>query len=266
MKISILLQLGIMTLSILSCQNSQPKIDREDIIETEIVQKEINDQHEEIQIEEGKEKRIDSLSTTLSSIGLIDIQEIDPTIKVELKYATTDNFTGKQLYYVLQKAYLQKDVALQLKNAQRFLQDKHPNYALLIYDAARPVEVQQRMWDALAHVPVNERTKFVSNPKNHSIHNYGAAVDLTIIGDDGKPLDMGAKYDEIEEIAYPRLEQEFLKKGLLTEEQIKNRELLREVMRKAGFRNIATEWWHFNACTREQAKANYSVFLKEPNN
>lgn len=266
MKINSILYLGIMTISILSCQHSQPKTDHKEINETVIAPKEINDRPEARKVEEEKEVEVDPISTTLSSIGLIDIQEIDPTIKVELKYATTDNFTGKQLYYVLQKAYLQKDVALQLKNAQRFLQDKHPSYALLIYDAARPVEVQQRMWDALAHVPVNERTKFVSNPKNHSIHNYGAAVDLTIVDEDGKPLDMGAKYDEIEQIAYPRLEQEFLKKGLLTEQQIKNRELLREVMIKAGFRNIATEWWHFNACTREQAKAYYSVFLKEPNN
>ena len=211
-----------------------------------------------------KEKEV-TPAYDLSEIGLLDVQAIDGTIKVELKYATTDNFTGKQLYYVIDKAFLQEDVANKLAKAQEYLKDKHPEYSLLIYDAARPVEVQQRMWDALSHVPVGERTKFVSNPKNHSIHNYGAAVDLTIIDEQGKPLDMGAKYDEIEQIAYPRLEKEFLEKGLLTENHISNRELLREVMSKAGFRNIATEWWHFNACTREQAKAKYSVFLKEPN-
>ena len=210
-----------------------------------------------------KEEKVET-PVDLSNLGLIDVQSIEPKVQVELKYATTDNFTGKQMYFVLKNAFLQKDVANQLKKAQTYLEEKHPGYALLIYDAARPVEVQQRMWDALAHVPVSERTKFVSNPKNHSIHNYGAAVDLTIVDETGKPLDMGAKYDEIEQIAYPRLESEFLKKGLLTEQHIANRQLLRDVMTKAGFRNIATEWWHFNACTREQAKAKYSVFLKEP--
>ncbi len=200
----------------------------------------------------------------LSEYGLVDILSVDSSIQVDLKYATNDNFMKHQLYFNIERAYLQKDVAERLTKAQTLLKSLHPKYSLLVYDAARPVEVQQRMWDALDSIPVNKRIRFVSNPKNHSLHNYGAAVDLTIIDEQGNPLDMGAGYDDIREIAYPRLEKEFLDKGELTAKQIENRMLLRKVMSHGGFTVLPTEWWHFNACDRATAKAKYSVFLKEP--
>ncbi len=197
--------------------------------------------------------------------GLVDIKEIDPSIRVDLKYATSDNFMHKVLYSHLKRALLQKDVALRLSKVQEKLKSVHPSYSLLIYDAARPVSVQQKMWNALDTIPVKERGKFVSNPANRSLHNFGAAIDLTIVDGNGKPLDMGAGYDDIRKIAYPSLEAKFLASGELTQKQIDNRKLLRSVMSSEGFRNIPSEWWHFNACSRDEAKRIYKVLMEEPN-
>jgi D-alanyl-D-alanine dipeptidase len=160
-------------------------------------------------------------------------------------------------------AYLQKDVAERLARCQVYLKSIDPDLHLLVYDAVRPVSVQQKMWDALDTIPVSDRTKFVSNPDNGSIHNYGAAVDLTICDANGTALDMGAGYDDIREIAYPRLEEQFLASGELTIEQVENRKLLRKVMASQKFTNIETEWWHFNACSRVLAKEKYSVMREE---
>ncbi len=190
---------------------------------------------------------------------LINVQLLDSTIKVELRYATINNFMKKIMYDSITELYLQKDVALKLSKAQTYLKKLYPTYSLLVYDGVRPLSVQQKMWDALDSIPVAERGKFLSNPKNGSVHNYGAAVDLTICDENGVPLDMGAAYDEIGKIAYPSLEQEFLQKGLLTKQHIENRKLLRKVMSHAGFYNIPSEWWHFNSCSREEAKKRYEL-------
>ena len=101
--------------------------------------------------------------------------------------------------------------------------------------------------------------KFVSNPKNGSIHNYGAAVDLTIAKLDGTPIDMGAEFDDIRQIAYPRLETQFLASGELFQQQVDNRVLLRKVMAAGGFYNIQTEWWHFNRYNRNKAKELFEI-------
>ena len=194
---------------------------------------------------------------------LCDVQSVNSKIRIELKYATNDNFVKKVLYKKIDKAYLQKDVAIRLSKCQDYLTSLHPDLYLLVYDAVRPVSVQQIMWKSLDSIPVNRRVKFVSNPKNRSIHNYGAAVDLTICNAAGIPLDMGAKYDEIDSIAYPSLEALFLKRGLLSKEQVANRVLLRKVMASQKFTGIASEWWHFNACSRQTAALKYQLMLEE---
>lgn len=206
----------------------------------------------------------DCIDSILSTFNLIDIQSIDSTIQIDLKYASTDNFTKQQLYYTLNKIYLQKNVAERLAKCQQYLKSLYPDYNLLIYDGVRPVSVQQRMWDALDTISVPEREKFVSNPKNHSVHNYGAAVDLTIIDKTNTPLDMGAGYDDIRKIAYPSMEEHFLKTGELTPHQVENRKLLRKVMKHQGFINIPSEWWHFNAYRRNEVKRKYPVIKEEP--
>ena len=195
---------------------------------------------------------------------LVDIQSLNKAIFVDLKYATADNFMGIVLYERLKKAYLQKDIAIRLDKVQSYLSDIKPGFHLLIYDALRPVSVQQKMWDALDSLPPIERGKFVSNPKNRSLHNMGAAVDLTIVNEQLIPLDMGAGYDDIRQIAYPSMEKQFRSEGKLTDIQFENRELLRKVMKSQGFRQLQTEWWHFNACSRAEGLMKYKVLLEEP--
>lgn len=213
-------------------------------------------------VQNKKETVPQTTNTTLIN-ELVDIQEINSDILVELKYATSDNFMGIKLYSRTTKAFLQKDVALRLSAAQKMLDSLKPGYRLLVYDALRPVSVQRKMWNALDSIPVEERGKFVSNPNNRSLHNMGAAVDLTVVNERGIPLDMGAGYDDIRKIAYPSLESQFLASGELKPEHIRNRKLLRTVMEAQKFRQLQTEWWHFNACSRPEALKKYKVLLEE---
>ncbi|QKZ15674.1 M15 family metallopeptidase [Spirosoma sp. KUDC1026] len=191
--------------------------------------------------------------------GLVDVQTVDPSILVELKYSTTDNFVGKDVYDDLTRAYLQPMTARKLANASKYLQEKHPNLRLLVYDAARPREAQWKLWNALPNMPESERQKYVADPRKGSIHNYGCAVDLTVANKDGGPLDMGTKYDFFGELAYPSREKELLAAGKLTQKQIDNRQILRDAMLKAGFSRIEFEWWHFNSISREKAKMAFRI-------
>jgi D-alanyl-D-alanine dipeptidase len=201
---------------------------------------------------------IDTLEQSIIDAGLKNIQDIDSSILVELKYSTTDNFMEKDMYGHMTRAYLQAEVAEDLSKCQQALKERDSTLSLLVYDAVRPRSVQQYMWDIL-DMPIWEKTKFVSNPKNGSLHNYGCAVDLTIADLEGNPLDMGAGYDDSRKIAYPKYEQAYLDSGMLSQEQINNRELLRDVMRAGGFWNIQTEWWHFNRYSRDRAKELFEI-------
>ena len=204
--------------------------------------------------------KLDSLGLEvyLKNFGLVNIQEVEPSIRVDLKYSTTDNFVGIDMYGDLTKAFCQPDVAEKLKKAYQYLQEEDSTLTLLVFDAVRPVFVQQKMWDTLK-MPIREKTKFLSNPRNHSIHNYGAAVDISLTTKDGEELDMGTPFDFIGKLAHPREEKRLLKEGKLTQKQMENRVLLRKVMKKAGFFNIQTEWWHWNSCSRNTAKSKYKV-------
>ena len=207
-------------------------------------------------------KKVPVDSTFLSF--LTDVQTVNPNIRVELKYATDDNFMKIKLYERMVHAYLQNDVAIRLGKCQDYLTALDPTLHLLVYDAVRPLSIQKKMWKALDTIPIKQRVKFVSNPANKSVHNYGAAVDLTICDEAGQPLDMGAGYDDMRQIAYPSLEKTFLANGLLTQQQLKNRVLLRKVMSSQKFSGIPTEWWHFNGCTRDVAAKKYKVLEVEP--
>lgn len=212
-----------------------------------------------IQLEKLQQK----ISDRYKQLELIDVQKIDPRIKVDLKYASTDNFLKKILYDTIQKAYLNKDVASRLRICQNYLDSIKPGYRLVIFDAIRPVQVQKEMWDALDSLPPIVRGKYVSNPARGSVHNYGAAVDISICDEKGDLLKMGAGFDEFKEIAYPSLEWKFLQNGELTQNQIDNRKLLRDVMRKGNFVNIPTEWWHFNAYSRWYCQEHLPLLMTE---
>lgn len=194
---------------------------------------------------------------------LVPVDYYNSAIYWELKYATSDNFMHRKLYDTLKKPFIQIAIARKLAKCQEYLASINADYHLLIYDALRPLSVQWEMWNALDTIPVIDRVKFVSNPANGSVHNYGAAVDITICTSNKTPLDMGAGYDDIRKIAYPSLEKDFLKSGELTLEHIANRQLLRNVMHQQNFRNIPTEWWHFNAAARSTIQRKYHIVSTE---
>jgi D-alanyl-D-alanine dipeptidase len=196
-------------------------------------------------------------------IDLVSINQTNPEIFVSLAYASSDNFMHEVLYLKWKEAYLQKPVALMLNKAQDRLTFLKPGLHLLVYDAARPLSVQQHMWNALDTIPVKERVKFVSSPRGKSLHNLGCAVDLTICDAKGIPLDMGAGFDDMRLIAYPMHEAKYLAEGALTKDQLANRTLLRSAMRFAGFSGIPTEWWHFNAYSKKEALERFQVIETE---
>lgn len=204
----------------------------------------------------GCSKKISELEKQLIQQGLVSIQDINPQIEVSLAYSQPDNVLGHDIYGDLQKAYMQVDVAKKLSHAQDILNEKKPGYKLIIYDSVRPLSVQKKMWDL---VKGTDKQIYVANPKFGSIHNYGSAIDLSILNDKGLLLDMGTPFDFFGKLAQPRYEQHFLKEGRLQKHHIKNRQLLREVMKAAGFKGINVEWWHFNSVSRAEAKRRYSI-------
>lgn len=185
----------------------------------------------------------------LRAMGLVDIAEIDSSIAVHLVYATPYNFLGKQLYHDLNKAFMLPEMAEKVLQAQQALKKIRPDLNLLIYDATRPVSVQYEMWNM---VKGTNMMMYVSNPnKGHGMHNYGAAVDVTLMDCAGHPLPMGSEYDYFGEEAHTTNEQQLLQDGRITKRELENRLLLRKVMTEAGMHTIQSEWWHFNLTTSE---------------
>ena len=205
----------------------------------------------------GAQAALSPTARSMARQGLVNVRTIDPTIRVSLMYTRADNFTGKVLYNDLREAYLHPLAAQALKKAQRRLKELRPDLSLVIYDATRPMSVQQVMWDAV------KRTKhyyYVSNPaRGGGLHNYGLAVDITLCDAQGDTLDMGTRIDNMTARAHTDREAELVAQGKISRQAKKNRELLRSVMRHAGFKPLRTEWWHFNLRSRAQAKRHFKV-------
>jgi zinc D-Ala-D-Ala dipeptidase len=204
----------------------------------------------------AQKKALSRIEQQCIAQGLVDIKDLDPSIQVDLKYSSTENFIGKDVYGDLENCYLQKEVAHKLVKAHKILHSIKPGYNFLVYDGVRPLSVQKIMWQLVKGTP---QQRYVANPKYGSIHNYGSAVDLTIVDGNGRVLDMGTPFDYFGDLAQPRYEKKFLKEGKLTPLQVANRRLLRSVMLRAGFSSILTEWWHFNGVSKKQARRTYKI-------
>ncbi len=196
------------------------------------------------------------LEARLRERGMVDVRALDPTIACELKYSSTDNFMGRDVYGDVDQCFLLAQAAVRLAVASSELRSRRPDHRLLVVDGLRPREVQRRMWALVAGTP---QQPYVANPRPGSMHNHGAAVDLTIVDGDGRRLDMGTPMDHFGPLAQPRLERQYLERGALTAEQVANRLLLREVMAKAGFRVLPIEWWHFDAWDTEFVRRHFPI-------
>jgi len=187
---------------------------------------------------------------------VVDITDLNNHIIVRLAYSTTNNFLHEDVYGDLTTCYLRKEAVEKLDRAQTLLEKKRKGYKLVVYDGLRPLYVQYKMWRI---VKGTSKQGYVADPEEGSIHNFGAAVDLSIIDDRGNLLDMGTPFDYFGDLAQPRYEKQFLKEGGLTKEHLENRILLREVMGEAGFQGILDEWWHFNAFPPDEVKRRYKI-------
>ena len=170
---------------------------------------------------------------TLRAPDLVELRALDPTIKYDIRYATTNNFMSA-VFYSQPRAFLQRPAAEAVVRAHQKL--KPLGYGLLIHDAYRPWYVTKMFWDA---TPDSLR-HFVADPRAGSRHNRGAAVDLTLYDlKTGDPIQMPGGYDEFSSRSYPDYPGG-------TERQRWHRELLRRVMEAEGFRVYEFEWWHFD--------------------
>ncbi len=189
--------------------------------------------------------------------GLVDVNSIDGTIQIDLVNSDpAKNYFRENYYSGLQKAYLRKEVAFKLSKAQKTLKVKHKNYSLQILDAARPRSVSQLMYNKMKGTKFE---RYVANPQKGSMHNYGIAVDITIIDEAGNELDMGFSPFRKSTI---ELYWMFAKKKLgakLSAKQKANRKLLADVMAQSGFFPLSFEWWHFNGIPKAEARKRYQI-------
>lgn len=177
------------------------------------------------------------------SYGLIDIQKLDSTIIVDLKYSTTDNFVGEDLYGSFNKAFLQQHFAEKVAKANFILKDQYPYYTIIIYDAARPQSVQSKMHSLVRGTP---NAVYVASPYRGGRHNYGVAVDLSIVDRrTGKALDMGTSFDFFGSEAHVGRELDLVRLGKISFIAMRNREILYSIMSKVNLFPYRREWWHY---------------------
>ncbi len=170
---------------------------------------------------------------TFRTPDLVELVTLDPTIKLDIRYATSNNFLGTPVY-TQARAFLQRPAAEAVVRASVNL--RIMGYGLIIHDGYRPWYVTRMFWDATP----NKQKIFVADPKEGSKHNRGCAVDLSLYDlKTGAEVDMPSGYDDFTEKAYANYV------GGTTEERAR-RALLRKVMVEQGFQVNPTEWWHFD--------------------
>jgi D-alanyl-D-alanine dipeptidase len=179
-------------------------------------------------------------------------------IAIELRYATPNNFVGRDLYSPFDCAWLHRDAAQALEKVVGWLAERRPGYSALVLDALRPQRVQEQLWAALAGTDLQ---MYLANPERGSIHSFGMALDITILDGSGSELDMGTGFDDLSERSHPALEAQLLARGEITPAQVANRQLLRDAMSQAGFHGINTEWWHFDCGDRNLVRKNFRRVL-----
>ena len=162
--------------------------------------------------------------------GWVNIAELDPTVKQEIRYATDNNFTKSQLYDC-PACYFRTVVGNAIVKVHKDLQAQGYG-GLKMFDCYRPAPYQLRLWKKVPDA------RFVTPPQKGSMHSRGGAADLTVVDKNGNELDMGTPFDSFSPKSYQTCTD-------LPKNVLENRTLLRETMEKYGFRAIRTEWWHF---------------------
>jgi D-alanyl-D-alanine dipeptidase len=165
--------------------------------------------------------------------ALVELIKVDPTFKLEIRYATSNNFVGRPVYPEA-RAFLQRPAAEALKRVNQKLRQQ--GYGLLIFDGYRPWAITKLFWD----VTSGDQRNYVADPAKGSKHNRGCAVDLSLFDlKTGQEVTLPSAYDEMTERAWPTY-----KGG--SEESRRLRDLLRATMEREGFIVNQNEWWHYD--------------------
>ncbi len=159
-----------------------------------------------------------------------EITRLDPTILLDFRYATSNNFV-KEKMYDCGRCFYRPAVAKALVKAHKTLQKK--GYGLKMYDCYRPRPIQWKLWNKVPD------PRYVADPRKGSMHNRGMAADLTIVDKNGKELDMGTDFDFFGEEAYHAYTE-------LPKQVLDNRKLLLNTMAAVGMKHTTTEWWHYS--------------------
>lgn len=167
---------------------------------------------------------------TKSDLELVDIQKINPRIRLDVRYATTDNFTGKKVYSS-PKCFLRRPVAEKLNAVQEVFE--RYGLGIKVFDAYRPLSVQKIFWE------ICPNPLYVADPAEGSRHNRGASVDLTLVDGGGCELPMPSDFDDFSEKAHRNRKEH-------SKEALTNSMLLEKVMVDYGFTPYEFEWWHFD--------------------
>ena len=194
----------------------------------------------------------------LEQIGLQNVAEEIPGIEVYMVYATPYNFMGRVLYEGLDEAYLVPEAVEKLRKAHEILRKKRLDLHLVVYDAARPRSIQQLMWKVVENTELQD---YVANPNKSGggAHNYGIAVDVSLVDCTGHPIPMGSEYDYFGNRSRVDMENELYESGEINRRELQNRQLLREIMTEAGWLVEPSEWWHFNAMPLTEASQKFTV-------
>lgn len=172
---------------------------------------------------------VPQIASAQPASDLVDVQKLDSTIVIDLRYATADNFLHDTLYSA-NICLLRAPVAAQLVKVHKALRQQ--GFGLKVWDAYRPLSVQKKMWQKLPD------PRYVADPARGSMHNRGAAVDVTLVDLMGKEVEMPTAFDDFS----PRAGSEYPQ---VSEAATRHRQILQEAMTAFGFRTITSEWWHF---------------------
>lgn len=198
------------------------------------------------------------IEKNLEEKGLQNVAEEIPGIEIHMVYSTPYNFMGRVLYEGLDEAYLIPEAIEKLRKANELLRKKRLDLHLVVYDAARPRSIQEQMWKVVENTDLQD---FVANPNKSGggPHNYGVAVDVTLVDCTGHPIPMGSEYDYFGDRSRVDLEAQLIENGEINHRELKNRQLLREIMTEAGWLVEPSEWWHFNAMPLSEASQKLNV-------
>ncbi|WP_291721398.1 M15 family metallopeptidase [Bernardetia sp.] len=208
-------------------QDSIKKIEEEKL-------KFIEDSLEKVELQAKKEDEKKVYFESLEDSAMVELIKYDSSLVLDIRYATENNFM-KQKVYPCAKALLRKVAAEALFEANEKFKEK--GYRIKVYDGYRPLSVQWILWNTTTN------KNYVANPRRGSNHNKGCAVDMTLVDENGKELNMGTEYDFFGKEAHHT----FTNFPTKTKDEIlKNRKLLKNIMASVGFSSISNEWWHYN--------------------